>query len=114
MKEKHLELLHRKIAKVLLRSFSNAIICYNRWEKQQLEGQIKELKKTNDELHRQGKRRGSLTRQASTEKDEGSTGGQDSRAPGAAGSSDDITKVKAEKSELETKVKDVSMWPRTK
>ena len=89
-------------------------MCYYRWEKQQLEGQIKELKKTNDELHRQGKRRGSLTRQASTEKDEGSTGGQDSRTLGAAGSSDDITRLKAEKSELETKVKDVSISSRTK
>ena len=45
-----------------------------------------------------------MTRQASTEKDESSTG--DKPTPGSAGS-DDIIKLQAEKDELANKVKDV-------
>ena len=75
------------------------MIMYCRWEKQELERQIRELKKTTEDLQRQSKRRGSLTRQASTEKDESST---DSKTQGV-----DLEKLKAEKEELLNKVKDV-------
>ena len=71
-----------------------------RWEKQELERQIRDLKKTNDELHRQNKRRGSLTRSASTEKEEHAD--KDGKTV-----TDDLGKLKADKDELSAKVKDV-------
>ncbi len=84
-----------------------------RWEKQELERQVRELKKQNDELHKQGKRRGSLTRSTSFEKDEPSDGGKtdrgDAKQNGAKmDGGKELEKVKAEKEELVLKVKDVS------